>query len=191
MSDRSILALELCVSLEPAVKLHETLCALIRQSGEQMSFQEKWQAYQWAARALLDHEHAWHMGCWDFFDETQKARSDFAMWVNGLLTEEGGRKEPSGAPDPYRGEPRYLTFTMAVLLVNGSVSERQLQRLCDIPEAHLWKRQTFQRLLGGLGYLSFSAVEADTMYVLPSQPGFALTAQDLTAPKFEYLRPIL
>ena len=29
------------------------------------------------------------------------------MWLGGMTTEEGARRQPSGKPDIYRGEPRY------------------------------------------------------------------------------------
>ena len=113
------------------------------------------------------------------------------MWSNGMLTKEGVRPGPSGMPDPYRGDPRYLTFTMALLLQQGSPSDRMVQQLCNIPQAYLWHRDSFARILRGLGQVSFASVKSDVLYLIPRDEGWGLTAQDLTAKKFEYLRQMM
>ena len=45
-------------------------------------------------------------GCWDYFDDDARAQRDYKMWVDGMLTEEGARTQPSrqGGGDPYRAE---------------------------------------------------------------------------------------
>ena len=54
--------------------------------------------------------------------------------------------------DAYRGDaPRYMTFTMAFLIVQGSPTDSALFELCNIPQDHLWQRATFARILQGLG----------------------------------------
>jgi len=190
-AERAIFAMELCMALEPDGRLHAGLRGLVKNTPQAAGLHDKWQAYQQAGWLLLQHQHTWFSGCWDYFDETRKAKTDFDMWVNGLLTEEGGRKQPSGAPDPYRGAPRCMTFTIALLLAGGTATSRQMANVCNVPQSHLWKKETFAHLLRGLGYLSFAEVAADTMYLLPNEPGFGLTHDDLNESKFDYLRPIV
>ncbi len=189
MARRSILAIEMCLHFDPNVQSY--MQQLVRAAGQQLSFQEKWQVYDQAARCLMANKHLWQKGCWDFFDDDTRARSDFNMWVHGMTSLEGARQQPSGAPDPYRGGARFMTFTMAVLLVNGSQSERRLCHVCEIPEPYLWQAATFERILQGLRYLNFASVEGSTIYLIPRDPDWALTQEDLKHPKFEYLRQIV
>jgi hypothetical protein len=107
-----------------------------------------------------------------------------------MTTEEGSRREPSGRPDPYRGEPRYLTFTMTFLIVQGSPTDRALAQLCSIPEAYLWRRDVFGRILAGMSVINFASVKSDVMYLIPRDDDWGLTSSDLTAEKFNYLRVI-
>lgn len=188
---RSIFATEVCLVLDPSTSLQHDLRQLITTNSEKLSYERKWQLYQYASNALLAHRQLWYRGCWDFFADDTKAQTDFRMWVNGMLTEEGARKTPSGLPDPYRGQPRYMTFTMACLLVQGSAAEQAMGRVCDIPQGMLWHRSTFERVLQGIRWINFAYVEADTMYLIPGDIGWGLTQGDLSETKFEYLRPIV
>jgi hypothetical protein len=188
---RSIFAIEMCLVLDPSTSLQHDLKQLLTTNTEKLSYDGKWYIYQTASHALLANRHLWHRGCWDFFEDDTKAQNDFRMWVNGMLTEEGARKSPSGLPDPYRGQPRYMTFTMACLLVQGSDAERSISRVCDIPQSMLWHRSSFERVLQGIRWINFAVVEADTMYLIPGDLGWGLTQSDLSAKKFEYLRPIV
>jgi hypothetical protein len=111
------------------------------------------------------------------------------MWSYGMISEEGARKMPSGRPVA-SGEPRYMTFTISLLLKADTPCARELGAICDIPEAELWKRKTFVRILKGLSKVSFSAVKSDVLYLIPGEPEWGLTEADLQAEKFEYLRKI-
>ena len=83
-----------------------------------------------------------------------------------------------------------MTLTMAFLLVQGTPADRQLQGRCNIPQGQLWQRGVFERLLHGIPLINFAAVKSDIIYVIPGDDKWALTAQDLADPKFNYLRPI-
>lgn len=189
MSERSILAIELCLTFD--APLHEYVRPILAQSSQRMSYSAKWQLYDRVTRALLNRMDLWRSGCWDFFDNDARARSDFNMWVQGMLTEEGARSAPSGTPDPYRGEQHFMTVTMAWLMVRGTPSERALAAMCDIPESQLWLRDSFMRVLASVAQINYASVEASTLYVIPNMPNWALTAEDMQHPKFEYLRPIV
>jgi hypothetical protein len=185
---RSILAIELCARFDPA--LHAALRAIVTVERERMSYGERWARFGDAGWALTSASALWVSGCWDFWDDDAKAQSDFRMWVEGMMTREGARAEPSGADDPHRPFPGYLTLTMACLIQRGAQCERQLAAICDVPEERLWARDTFLQILDGLRMLSFSVVEKETMYLIPRDPGFALTDSDMANQKFHYLRPI-
>lgn len=186
----SIFAMELCAPYQAGHQMHRDLAAIVKRQAVVNGFQEKWQVYRDAAAVLHANVGSFVRGCWDFFDDDQRAQKDFAMWTNGMLTEEGSRRAPSGLPDPYRGESRYLTFTMAFLLIQGTPTERTLAQRCTIPQEHLWRRDVFAHLLEGIAYLNFASVKGDVMYLLPRDEDWGLTEQDLTAEKFQYLRGI-
>jgi hypothetical protein len=186
--NHSIFALEVCARLWPESPLRAALAALIADAPERLGLHQKWSQYQRASQLIVENLHVVERGCWDYFNDDDKARDDYAMWTNGMLTEEGVRGEPSGLADPYRGGPRYLTFTMAMLILQESPTDRMMRDLCAIPEADLWRKATFARILRGVARVSFASVASDVLYLIPRDDEWALTAQDLEAPKFEYLR---
>jgi len=188
--EHSIFAMEVCARLVPESPLRAALAEVIQGVPERMNLHQKWQQHQRAAALLLDALPTATRGCWDYFDDDGRALGDYDMWTKGMVTEEGVRPEPSGLPDPYRGDARYLTFTLAMLIVQGSPTDRMMKELCNIPEASLWQRATFARILRGLAQVSFASVKSDVLYLIPRDDGWALTAQDLAATKFEYLRTL-
>ncbi len=184
----SIFAIELCARLVPESPLRASLAEVIASGPERMSLHQKWMQYQKAAQILFENLHIVERGCWDYFNDDGRALKDYDMWTNGMLTEEGVRSGPSGLADPYRGEPRYLTFTMAMLIVQDSPTDKMMFEVCNIPQAYLWHRETFARILRGMAQISFASVKSDVMYLIPRDDDWALTPQDLQQPKFEYLR---
>ena len=42
-----------------------------------------------------------------------------------------------------------------------------------------------------LGVLNFASIKSDCSYLIPRDVGWGLTLEDLAAPKFQYLRPIV
>jgi hypothetical protein len=187
---KSIFSIEVAARLDRAPGLLPILRSAIVDHPNVIGLQQKWHLYKRAADALLGHLGHIERGCWDYFDDDARADKDFAMWLAGMTTEEGARKEPSGRPDPYRGEPRYLTFTMTLLLVRPSPADEAIRQLCAIPETHLWRRDVFARILGGIGIVSFASVKSDVMYLIPRDDDWGLTVDDLAQPKFDYLRQI-
>ena len=187
----SIFALELCIELKTGPELAVELASLVRSHPERVTRQEKWALYRRACDVLLMALPDAHKGCWDYFDDDARARRDYDMWVNGMVTEEGARKVPSNG-DAYRGSagPFYMTFTMAFLLARGTWSDRTMAAVCDIPQGALWQRATFDRILRAVPTIDFAGVRSDVAYVIPRDGRFALTQEDLSQPKFEYLRPI-
>jgi hypothetical protein len=186
----NIFALELCLRLEPAGTLRGALHELIRDHPSASSPGQKWALLRSVTSLLLEHRHLFEKGCWDFFEDDGRARRDYEMWSNGLITEEGARAESSGIPGESGDGIRYMTFTISLLLAGDSACARELSRVCDIPEAKLWERETFVRILHGLSRVSFSAVRSDVFYLIPGAETWGLTAEDLTQEKFDYLRPI-
>ena len=186
----SIFALELCLQMVPGDPLRAHLQQLIERHPAWSSPQDKWRLYRDAAHLLTSRLQYAVSGCWDFFDDDARALGDFNMWSGGMTTLEGARRTPSGPADPYRGDHRYMTFTMSLLLQHGTPSERAFSHACNIAEADLWKRATFAHLLNCIGMISFASVKSDVIYLIPRDDTFGLTAEDLRAPKFEYLRPL-
>lgn len=184
----NVFAIELCLRMLPDDRLRYDLHDLIRNHPAATTPGKKWGMLKHATELLLEADDRFEKGCWDFFNEDSKARSDYDMWCNGMITEEGARKEPSG--DPKDGEQRYMTFTISLLLQDDTHSSRQLMRLCEIPQPDLWKRKTFIKILSGLTCVSFAAVKSDVLYLIPGDDRWGLTRQDLAHSKFHYLRTV-
>ena len=185
----SLFALEVAARFEPGGRLHTELHKLITSSPVNATLQQKWAFYKHAVQELLVALPLFHRGCWDYFDNDVQAKASYDQWVAGMVTEEGARPQPSG-DDPYRGSSRYLTFTMAFLIVNGSPTDEAVRDLCTIPQDQLWHRQTFQQILAGLGVLNFASIKSDVAYLIPRDTGWGLTDEDLAHQKFNYLRPV-
>ena len=186
--DHAIFAIELCLRLESGDRLRDELRRLVLAHPETSSPGYKAELLRQATRALVEHEERFVMGCWDFFDDDQRALKDYDMWCNGMITEEGAREEPSGAPRD--GQDRFMTFTAALLLVQGSEGERRLKELCETSDELTWKKETFLKILRGLDRVDYTAVKSDVLYLIPGDESWGLTAEDLTDKKFEYLRKI-
>lgn len=187
----SIFSIEVAARLDRAPDLLNVLRSAISDQPPTIAYQRKWECYKRACDALLANLGLIERGCWDFFDNDDKAEKDFKMWLGGMTTAEGARRAPSGKPDPYRGEPRYLTFTMTFLILRPSPTDRAFSTLCDIPEPHLWRRDVFGRILAGMGVVNFASVKSDVMYLLPRDDDWGLTVDDMREEKFEYLRPLV
>jgi len=186
----SIFALELCLRLEPGSTVRAELHDIVTKHPEVSDPGEKWNMLHRACELLMANEELFERGCWDFFDVDKKAKSDYEMWCNGLITEEGARQTPSGQSDPYRPQGRYMTFTIALLLVADSKGERKLSEVCNVRDDLLWSRSTFHRVLKGLKHVNFAFVKSDVFYLIPGDEGWGLTDADLQDQKFEYLRPL-
>jgi hypothetical protein len=186
----SVFALEVAARFEPGGRLHSTLHSAIVNAPLNPTLQEKWLFYKNVVQELLVAMPLFHRGCWDYFDNDTQAKASYDQWVAGMVTEEGARPEPSG-DDPYRGSSRYLTFTMAFLIVNGSPTDLAVRDLCNIPQERLWYRDTFQTILAGLGILNFASIKSDVAYLIPRDNGWGLTDEDLAHTKFDYLRPLV
>ena len=185
----TVFALELCARYEAGGRLHTALRDLLARHPKGAALQQKWQFYGAVVGVLVLGLRLFEMGCWDYFEDDAKATASFDQWCRGMTTEEGARTAPSGT-DPYRGDPRFLTFTMAFLMVHDSPCDVAMRRLCEIPEADLWKRATFHKILQGLGVLNFASVVSDVAYLIPRDDGWGLTREDLAQPKFHYLRAL-
>jgi hypothetical protein len=186
----NIFALELCLRLEPEDRLRSQLRELVASHPSASTPGYKWEQLRRATELLLANDDLFEKGCWDFFDDDDRARRDYEMWCNGMITEEGVRKQPSGRPGEFDLEPRYMTFTISLLLKADTETARSLAALCTIPEPDLWKKATFVHILQGLSSVSYAAVKSDVLYLIPGEETWGLTAGDLQEPKFEYLRPI-
>lgn len=181
----SIFAMELCFLMDPAATMLRYFREALPVQAPRLTPGQKWQQYQRARQLLLHYLPSAVSGCWDYFDDHERAQTDFEMWTKGMTTAEGARAAPQLLVP---GEPRYLTFTMALLIVQNSPSDLTLRAACDVPQARLWQRHTFAQILQTLGFVSFASVFSDVSYLIPRDGEWALTGLDLAHPKFQYLR---
>jgi hypothetical protein len=188
--NHNIFAIELCMRLEPGSRLRQQLKDVVAKHPLDSTPGLKWEMLRTVSDKLAENAHLFERGCWDFFDDDGRALSDYEMWTNGMVTEEGARKEESGKPGQTDSRPRYMTFTVALLLKANTACARDLETLCDIPEDDLWRRETFVKILRGLRRVTFAAVKSDVLYLIPRDEGWGLTAEDLEHEKFEYLRKV-
>jgi hypothetical protein len=188
--DKSMFALELCFPLLPGSPLGAGIRHAITTHPERATADERSRFYHYVTGLLLHHLQLADRGCWDYFDDPSRAERDFAGWSEMLTTQDGLRRGPSQAEYGHASSPRYLTFTMAMLVVHGTASDRALAGACDIEEADLWHRSTFERILRGLRALSFASVVSDVAYLAPGDVTWGFTDEDLAQPKFQYLRKL-
>jgi hypothetical protein len=191
LMDKSIFAMELCFRLLPESSLGGSLRHAITSHPERASADERSRFYRFVTDLLLENLSIAERGCWDYFDDPGRAENDFDGWREMLSTQEGLRKSPSGPQDAYQPSPRYLTFTMAMLIVHDTPTDRSLAGLCDIRESDLWRRSTFARILKGVRGMSFASVVSDVAYLVPGDAAWGFTAEDLAQPKFQYLRTLV
>jgi hypothetical protein len=187
----SLLAVELCLRLTPDSASRTRLHQIVAQHPEASSRDAKWKMVAEATRILHGNLHQAVCGCWDFFDDDARARRDFEMWSQGMITREGARKEPHPQTAYRGGEPLHYTFTIAILMKRGTSSERRVAGRLDIAEQALWYRATFARVLETFSLVTYASVHADVLYLIPGSEAWGLSAVDLQAPKFHYLRPIV
>lgn len=186
----SFFSFELCLRIEPGSTLLPDMRALIERQPEKSSLNAKWQLARSVSTLLLASLPAAERGCWEYFDDDARAKALWADWSKVVETKSGARTSPSGAVDPYRGEPRYMTVTMAYLIVRDTPTDLKLREACNVAQAVLWERSTFLRVLSAVPQMSFPSVRADTLYMIPGDDEWGLTAGDLADEKFAYLRQI-
>ncbi len=187
----SILAIELCLRLDAVPAVHARLRELLRSHPAEASFETKWRFHTRCAQLLAENLGAAERGCWDYFDNHERAVRDFDMWVKGMTTREGSRRAPSGPAESYRGSSaRYFTFTMAYLLLQGAPCDLQVRQQCHIPDGALWTRNSLHRVLHATRFLNFASVRGDVAYLLPRDDDWGLTTEDLAEEKFAYLRTL-
>jgi hypothetical protein len=189
--DKSIFAMELCFALLPGSSLGAGIRHAITSHPERAAADERSRFYRYVTDLLLHHLTLADRGCWDYFDDPSRTERDYQGWSEMLTTQQGLRKGPSQSTDAPTSSPRYLTFTMAMLLVNGAPTDRALAGVCDVEESDLWRRSTFARILRGVQAMSFASVVSDVAYLVPGDATWGFTAEDLAQPKFQYLRKVI
>jgi len=190
MATSSFFSLELCMRIEAGSTLLDEMRTLILAQTPTCSLNDKWQVAQRASSLLLGNLHHADRGCWEYFDEEKKAKELWTDWSKVVETKNGARTTPSGPIDPYRGAARFMTVTMAYLLVRDSPTDEKLRMVCNVGDARLWKRETFTAILSAIPHMSFASVRGDTLYMIPGDDEWGLTAEDLSDEKFKYLRTI-
>jgi hypothetical protein len=174
--------------MDVAPMMLDQLRPLVTPAPERLSRDEAWQRHATAANVVLQFFDVVERGCWEYFDEEASAKAMFDDWCRPVLERAVPRQAPSGVPTYREAGPRYLAFTLVYLLAYGSPSDLEVRRACNILPQDLWKKRTFRRLLGAVKTLSFASVKGDSMYMVPRDHDWGLTANDLAEEKYHYLR---
>lgn len=194
--NHSAFALQVALRYRHGEGLRDRLRRAIGTGAAGMSYREKGEYFRLLGQAVCSGVASFEYGVWDYFDDDAKARGEFKTWADGLEGKEA-RRTPAPLPPPggYRDAAeglRYMLFTVALLMRQGSNSDRRVfaaQR--DLAGQNLWTRATFANLVGVLGTMSCAGIVSDVVYLIPgSDPAFSLTAEDLKHPQFHYLRPL-
>lgn len=189
--DYSVFAMQVAIPHQPGTAAHDGLRQLVARAGQEQTYDDKAAFYRELSGRLLALVPWFAKGIWDFWDDPTRAPGDFQEWVDGL---EG--KEARHAPAPpanYRGqapEPRFMLVTFSMLLVHHGNSCRLLSRACNIPQANLWQRASFARILQGVAKVNFASVRSDVVYLVPRDDAYALTPEDLATQDYFYLREL-
>ncbi len=186
----SVFTIEVCARFDVGPQLLDALRPLVQTAPENVTRDEAWRRHAEAANLLLQHVDVIERGCWEYFDDEARAKWMFDDWTRPVLERQIPRQEASGEPGYRDSGPRYLTFTMVYLLARDSPSDLALRPLCQIPDADLWQKATFRRLLQAVRTLSFGSVRADAMYLIPRDADWGFTQQDLASSTYDYLRPL-
>ena len=83
-----------------------------------------------------------------------------------------------------------MFLTVAVLIERKSDTDRALEKACAIPEAELWTRATFDKLLQAFGTLDFRRVRSDAVFLCPGNLERGVTRADLTKPAYAYVHAV-
>jgi hypothetical protein len=188
----SVFTLEVCARYDGAPALLDELRAIVKDAPERPSRHEAWSRHALAAEAILRNFDCVEKGCWEYFDDELSAMSMYDDWCRPILDQVVPRQGPSGGAGSYRDDagPRYLAFTVVYLLAYGSPSDLSVRESCEVPQADLWRKSTFRRLLAVVRTLSFASVKGDAMYMTPRDPDWGLTAADLDGEAYKYLRVV-
>ena len=186
----SVFTVEVCARLDVGPMLLESLRPIVQSAPEHVTRHEAWTRHAAAADVLLRFIDAVERGCWEYFDDEASAMAMFDDWCRPVLERKAPRQGPSGVPGYRDSGPRYLLFTVVYLLARDSPSDLEVRRVCKIPEAELWNKRTFRRLLGAVRSLSFASVKADAMYMVPRDHDWGLTQEDLAQETYQYLRSL-
>jgi hypothetical protein len=186
----SVFTLEICARYDATPRMLDELRTILKEAPVNPTRQEAWDRHSTAADTLLRYFDAVERGCWEYFDDEQTAMAMYDEWCQPIIDEAVPRQGPSGGIGSYREDagPRYLAFTLVYLLAYGSPSDLMVRASCEIPQADLWKRFVFRRLLAVVRNLSFASVKGDAMYMAPRDADWGFTPADLEGETYKYLR---
>lgn len=186
--DYSIFAMQVVRRMkEPRDLVYEQIYKAIMSEPERTTPGQRYRFYRKVCGDLLQSVKEFERGVWDYWDVPSRAPGDFQDWVDGLQ----GRESRS-SPAPEDGQPRYMVFTMSLLLVHGSTSDERMTAHCNIPESRLWRKDTFEHLLKGIPLLNFLNVQSDVVYLLPgNDQACGLTEENLGSEDYHYLRDLV
>lgn len=185
--DYSIFAMQVARPMKsPRDPVFERLYRLIISEPPRSTPGQRYAFYRKVCNELIGVAGEFEQGVWDYWDVPSRAPGDFQDWIDGLQG-----KEARTTPAREGGEPRYMVFTLALLLQHGSTSDTRLMAHANIPEDRLWDRYTFEHLLKGIALLNFLNVQSEVVYLLPGDnEELGLTAADLGTEDYHYLRKL-
>lgn len=184
----SLFAIEFLMPLGGSVR-HELLQADLHKhivaSPERPSYADKHRFFGDLVRFVKRAEPEFHLGVWDYTNDPAEADREWEEWTEGTVRDFSGER-----PRPVAGERRYMFLTLAFLLERKSETDRALEKKCTVPEARLWQRSTFYRLLEAIPQLDFQRVQSDAVFLCPGNLAHGLTEEELQSGAYSYYRPI-
>ena len=182
----SLFAVQIFTRLAESGDLRRDLHELIAAAPERVTHVGKHRFYGDLVRLVQRRRPEIPLGHWDYTSDPEEAEREFHEWSEGTIRD--ATEMASHSPDP--NQERFMFLTVAVLVERKSTTDRALEKACAIPEADLWKRATFDKLLQAFGNLDWRRVRSDVVFLCPGNLERGVTRADLTKPAYAYVNTL-
>jgi hypothetical protein len=191
----SLFAIQVFLPLPAGSSLRANLDQIVRQAPEYAGFEEKRLLYQRIASLIVPAVGWVELGNWDFTNDSSEAEGEYEQWCNGTLedAQEREQRAAQALAIPFRSAAptTYMFLTQLFLLQQGTTGEAYVAQSCNVPQEHLWTKQTFHRLLSIIPYINFLAVLSDAVYLCPGSDAQGITVEELQGERYKYLHRIV
>jgi hypothetical protein len=185
--------LQTFLPMESSTDLRRRVHAMIRESAESATVQDKWNFYRGVTLAIAEQSPTFEYGVWDYVEESGRAEAEFDKWCAGTVQDTRDAAEEEGAVPVYRqaGGPRFMFVTLLFLMRRGGASDRYVCEMCRIPESSWWTKATFSNMFRSLAGLNFESVRADAIYLRPGSDDGGVTPAELALEQYAYLKKLV
>ncbi|MBI5533062.1 MAG: hypothetical protein HY898_10120 [Deltaproteobacteria bacterium] len=187
----SLFAIQVFVRIQQGITLRSDLHSVLSRAPEAATYAQKREFYQALVNVLVPWTEHFELGNWDFTDDASEAEREYESWCQGTL-DDAQQSPPTPFSTGYRdpSEAYYMFVTMVFLLQTGSNDANLMAHYCNVPEFHLWNKQTFARLLRAIPMMNFVHVVSDAVYLCPGDDMRGVSTSELRSETYSYLRQL-